>query len=436
MANTTLTSGTGTGSGSNSGGSGSPNYTAGIGKAVESGLQAGHGEMFFTWTPTGGSETTNRFTYSGANQTWTVPADTTTVTVELWGAAGGAGAAYNNGGAGGYAKGDLTVTAGASLTLVIGEGGIGSGNHASSGGGGTWIEQPPASATYTTPTVPFGYGTEVAAVPAYTPKFGNASALFDGDGDILTVASDAKFDLGAGDYTVEAWIKPDVLSITAESTVTYNIHTFTSSGTFTVSGSAISDIEYLVIGGGGGGGAYHGGGGGAGGYRTNFGGTKISQAVGDVTITIGAKGTGQTYGGAINTKGGDTTSAFSSGSIVSAGGGAGSAYANPNAAALTDGGSGGGQAGYAGTWSGSGNTPATTTAQGYDGGARANETTYNNSGGGGGASEAAGDSAAYTGTPASYIAITCCAKKGSVNLSQTYSDASIVSVYSGGCSQG
>ena len=72
--------------------------------------------------------------------------------------------------------------------------------------------------TYVQPTSPFGYGTETAAVPAYTPKFGNASALFDGDGDILTVASNAKFDLGAGDYTVEAWVKPDDLTDTVGTT--------------------------------------------------------------------------------------------------------------------------------------------------------------------------------------------------------------------------
>ena len=45
----------------------------------------------------------------------------------------------------------------------------------------------------------------------------------------------------------------------------YRVHTFNSSGTFTVSVGGL--IEYLIIGGGGGGGARLGGGGGAGGYR-------------------------------------------------------------------------------------------------------------------------------------------------------------------------
>ena len=47
----------------------------------------------------------------------------------------------------------------------------------------------------------------------------------------------------------------------------YKVHTFTSSGTFTVS-SAPDYVHYLVVAGGGGGGGHtHGGGGGAGGYR-------------------------------------------------------------------------------------------------------------------------------------------------------------------------
>ena len=57
---------------------------------------------------------------------------------------------------------------------------------------------------------------------------------------------------------------------------TYRIHTFTSSGTFTVT-SGSKNVEYLIIAGGGGGGGHSsegyyndgGGGGGAGGYRTN-----------------------------------------------------------------------------------------------------------------------------------------------------------------------
>ena len=68
--------------------------------------------------------------------------------------------------------------------------------------------------SYTQPTTPFGSGVFSAAIPAVDAKFGNGAAKFDGDGDFLTVASNAKFDLGAGDYTAEAWVKPDDLTDT------------------------------------------------------------------------------------------------------------------------------------------------------------------------------------------------------------------------------
>ena len=72
----------------------------------------------------------------------------------------------------------------------------------------------------------------------------------------------------------------------------YKIHTFTGSGTFTVTAVGADDtVEYLIIGGGGaghGGGEYSKGGGGAGGYLT--GNTSIS--TGNHTITIGAGATG------------------------------------------------------------------------------------------------------------------------------------------------
>ncbi len=69
----------------------------------------------------------------------------------------------------------------------------------------------------------------------------------------------------------------------------YIIHTFTSSGTFTIS-SGTGDVEYLVIGGGGGASI---GGGGAGGYLT---GTNASMVVGSYTVTIGAGGAGASGG--------------------------------------------------------------------------------------------------------------------------------------------
>ena len=68
----------------------------------------------------------------------------------------------------------------------------------------------------------------------------------------------------------------------------YKVHTFNSSGIFTIprlSNVLNAQVEYLVIAGGGGGGGEIAGGGGAGGYRTA---TGFSVAAGDYAITVGA----------------------------------------------------------------------------------------------------------------------------------------------------
>jgi hypothetical protein len=93
-----------------------------------------------------------------------------------------------------------------------------------------------------------------------------------------------------------------------------NVFTFTSSGTYTKSGSDVNRIHVIVMGGGGGGRAYSECGG-AGGYAE-----KIIDAtsVTTVTVTIGGPGTGGVYFGF--SPGGGTTSF---GSFVSASGGDG-----------------------------------------------------------------------------------------------------------------
>ena len=127
------------------------------------------------------------------------------------------------------------------------------------------------------------------------------------------------------------------------------IHTFNSSGTFTVTtGSDSTDgdkVRYLVVGAGGGSHSSHGAGGGAGGMRTNYPGDPLAApaaltvADGDITVTVGAGGTGPDGGGNANAnKGGD--SVFST--ITSTGGGGGVSN-GPRAGNV--GGSGGG-AGY------------------------------------------------------------------------------------------
>src|SRR3989338_7390501 len=88
--------------------------------------------------------TSTTFSYTGGDQSYTVPAGVTTITTKMWGAGGGGGApggwSYGYvGGGGGYTTGSLNVSPGQVLTVMVGQGGN-KGNPASSsntyGGGG------------------------------------------------------------------------------------------------------------------------------------------------------------------------------------------------------------------------------------------------------------------------------------------------------------
>jgi hypothetical protein len=164
----------------------------------------------------------------------------------------------------------------------------------------------------------------------------------------------------------------------------FKIHTFTSSGTFTVTDAGgpggSNTVDYLVIAGGGGSGSEVGGAGGAGGYRESFpnpatGGLSVSAQ--GYPITVGAGGAGNSApGGGPGTQG--SSSVFST--ITSAGGGLGGGKFGQGGGA---GGSGGGGAYFAP--GGSGNTPSVSPPQGNDGAGAPNV-----SGGGGGGASSAG----------------------------------------------
>jgi hypothetical protein len=184
----------------------------------------------------------------------------------------------------------------------------------------------------------------------------------------------------------------------------FKIHTFTSSGTFTVSdaGNAAgsNSVAYLVLAGGGGGGnagSRGAGGGGAGGFREGkpsddpYTASPLNAPAGlpvsaqGYPITVGAGGAGAPS----NAQGG--SSVFST--ITSAGGGTGGIEATN----IGDGGSGGG-AGAAvspGAQSGgSGNTPPVSPPQGNDGGdSTPSPNPGKNAGGGGGGAGAVGNNA-------------------------------------------
>ena len=179
----------------------------------------------------------------------------------------------------------------------------------------------------------------------------------------------------------------------------FKIHTFTSSGTFTVNNVGIpsgsTTVNYLVIAGGGSGGSDLGGGGGAGGFRTVFpapatGGLAVTAT--SFPITVGAGGNpASTPAPSGPSKGGlGSNSIFSS--ITSAGGGGGGGGPVPQGAVALAGGSGGGNGGYAVPGNGpggAGNTPPVSPPQGNPGGTgNGNGDAYPGAGGGG--SNAAG----------------------------------------------
>jgi hypothetical protein len=152
------------------------------------------------------------------------------------------------------------------------------------------------------------------------------------------------------------------------------IHTFTGSGTFTVTNSSLSSVDYLVVAGGGGGGSSAGGGGGAGGFRTGTG-LPVSSSPGSYTVTVGGGGNGGIYLSTNSTSG--SNSIFST--ITSAGGGAG----GNSSGSGTPGGSGGGASRNPTATVGSGNTPPTSPPQGNNGGTGLGPPLFSGGGGGG-----------------------------------------------------
>ena len=159
----------------------------------------------------------------------------------------------------------------------------------------------------------------------------------------------------------------------------YKVHTFTSSGNFTVYTGG--EIELLCVAGGGGGGRGRGGGGGAGGliYKERY-----AIGSGDITVTVGDGGSGGTVNSQIAPSGGN--SVFGTLTAIGGGGGAGSLAVTNSFLSGGTGGSGGG---------GSGNSPSpgpggvggnNTDTQGSKGGASySNNISYTAAGGGGGA---------------------------------------------------
>jgi hypothetical protein len=150
----------------------------------------------------------------------------------------------------------------------------------------------------------------------------------------------------------------------------YTIHTFTSSGTFTVT-SGSGNVEVLVVAGGGGGGSDMGGGGGGGGVIYN---SAYAVTPGAITATVGNGGAGAPAG--ISQVRGTNGQNSVFGTITATGGGGGASEYGNNGSPAGNGGSGGGTASCNSVTPGTG-----IVGQGYAGGG--NGGCYYPGGGGG-----------------------------------------------------
>lgn len=209
----------------------------------------------------------------------------------------------------------------------------------------------------------------------------------------------------------------DAITATGGSITTsggYTIHTFTSGGTFEITGG-YDNVEYLVVAGGGGGGrdnqpARAAGGGGAGAMLTGT----IPRGVGSYTVTVGAGGAGGTSAAGsacVGSNGGD--SVFDT--VTATGGGGGGGHSTVAQFVGANGGSGGGgcsgAAGGTGTTGGNnGGSGAGTTAGGGGGGAGAvganGSGTTGGAGGAGTASSISGGSVTYAGGGGGHASVT------------------------------
>jgi hypothetical protein len=173
--------------------------------------------------------------------------------------------------------------------------------------------------------------------------------------------------------------KPKAIGGTITYADGYWYHGFTGSSTFTAKQDLTADV--LIVAGGGSG---RSGGGGAGGYRA----INAKQLnAGMYPVSVGAGSSGGDWGGLQPAQG--SVSAFAD--IISAGGGDGG---NVNANNAASGGSGGGSCGSSNGVSGpgTGNVPATTPPQGYNGGSWNGYANNQYGAGGGGALGVGGNS--------------------------------------------
>lgn len=78
-----------------------------------------------------------------------------------------------------------------------------------------------------------------AKISTAESKFGGASGLFDGTGDWLSIANNAAFQFGTGDFTIETWFKASAL--------TANFPVLVANGNATFSGTGSTGAFFIMV---------------------------------------------------------------------------------------------------------------------------------------------------------------------------------------------
>jgi hypothetical protein len=185
--------------------------------------------------------------------------------------------------------------------------------------------------------------------------------------------------IGGTEYKKDDWAWWNATGGTTIYDGLYTVHTFTSNGTFVVTGSqGWINLTVLVVAGGGGGGSLGGGAGGGVIYNTSY------NASGNISVVVGVGGNGSKTSTDYGTNG--TYSSF--GALNATGGGGGGAYSDTYQNGNNGGSGGGGGAKISSPYThGTGGTG--TGGQGYEGG-EGDQTNNACGGGGGGGSLTAG----------------------------------------------
>jgi hypothetical protein len=289
--------------------------------------------VFQTVPQSSSTNFSNAFYSVGSNQTFTVPANVSQITVSMWGAGGGGGTNISYvGGPGAYITGTLAVTAGQVLTLIVGSPGIFSNLVVSNtyGGGG--------AALYENSTNTSGGGRSAIQVNVTATI---SSAAVSGGNIIFNtnIAHTLSVNQPIVISNLNSGFTGSFLVTVVNSTTQFTVVNLYSATGSSVGTGAIS--AELVDVGGGGGGAYSASGGAAGYTGTASAGFAFSFATG------GGGGT-QTAGGAAavgcNAYGLATAGFFLQGGRGSAygGGGGGGYFGGGGGAGAPGGGSGGG----------------------------------------------------------------------------------------------